>query len=235
MKRFFGLFVLLVVITTSACGLTKDGEITVKQYESNFSNIEDFVEGTETINGLLISYFEKEYDIIITECYYKVYSTSDTTLRFFYKTSESKAFVRCVVLPAGEIVIRENKDNYNFTVAKEDNEVHIVYAPPADIEITEEEYNSQSEEYNDARSRISKEIKTNSLKDTIKANVPYSIKDDFLMISGEKASYYFKSNEKFYKFPIWVRTLNEINTSNLLKMNFTGIEFGCIILDDPNK
>ena len=228
MKRFFGLFVLLVVITTSACGLTKDGEITIKQYESNFSNIEDFVEGTETINGLLISYFEKEYDIIITECYYKVYSTSDTTLRFFYKTSESKAFVRCVVLPAVEIVIRENKDNYNFTVAKEDNEVHIVYAPPVDIEITEEEYN-------DARSRISKEIKTNSLKDTIKANVPYSIKDDFLMISGEKASYYFKSNEKFYKFPIWVRTLNEINTSNLLKMNFTGIEFGCIILDDPNK
>ena len=216
MKRFFGLFVLLVVITTSACGLTKDGEITIKQYESNVSDIKDFLEGTETINGLLTTYFEKEYDIIITECYYKVYSTSDTTLRFFYKTSESKAFVRCVVLPAGEIVIRENKDNYNFTVAKED------------IEITEDEYN-------DARSRISKEIKTNSLKDTIKANVPYSIKDDFLMISGEKASYYFKSNEKFYKFPIWVRTLNEINTSNLLKMNFTGIEFGCIILDDPNQ
>ena len=45
-------------------------------------------------------------------------------------------------MPAVEIVIRENKDNYNFTVAKEDNEVHIVYAPPADIEITEEEYNT---------------------------------------------------------------------------------------------
>ena len=144
------------------------------------------------------------------------------------KTNENKAFVRSVVLPTVELVLRENEDNANFTVAKEDNEVHIIYAPPTDIEITEDEYN-------DARSRISKEIKTNSLKDTIKANVPYSIKDDFLMISGEKASYYFKSNERFYKFPICARTLNEINTSNLLKMNFTGIEFGCIILDDPNQ
>ena len=229
MKRFFGLFVLLlVVITTSACGLTKDGEITIKQYESNVSDIKDFLEGTETINGLLTTYFEKEYDIIITECYYKVYSSADTTLRFFYKTNENKAFVRSVVLPTVELVLRENEDNANFTVAKEDNEVHIIYAPPTDIEITEDEYN-------DARSRISKEIKTNSLKDTIKANVPYSIKDDFLMISGEKASYYFKSNERFYKFPICARTLNEINTSNLLKLKFTGIEFGCIFLDDPNK